>query len=61
MSFDRNRYSAPCELVGQIVSVRIYPERIDLAYRSWLAWEQRLDDAVDKCYLADRIAKLTQR
>ena len=37
------------------------PERIDLAYRSWLAWEQRLDDAVDKCYLADRIAKLTQR
>jgi len=27
---DRNRYSAPCELVGQIVSLRIYPERIDL-------------------------------
>jgi transposase len=30
VSFDRNRYSAPCELVGQIVSVRVYPERIDL-------------------------------
>ena len=28
VSFDRNRYSAPCELVGQLVSVRIYPERI---------------------------------
>lgn len=28
--FDRSRYSAPCELVGQMVSVRIYPERIDL-------------------------------
>src|SRR5450830_90398 len=28
---DRNRYSAPCELVGQMVSIRIYPERIDLA------------------------------
>ena len=28
---DRNRYSVPCELVGQMVSIRIYPERIDLA------------------------------
>ena len=27
---DRNRYSAPCELAGQMVSIRIYPERIDL-------------------------------
>ena len=27
---ERNRYSAPCELVGQIVSLRVYPERIDL-------------------------------
>jgi len=26
---DRSRYSVPCELVGQIVSVRVYPERID--------------------------------
>lgn len=26
---DRNRYSVPCELVGQMVSLRIYPERID--------------------------------
>ena len=26
---DRNRYSVPCELVGQIVSIRVYPERID--------------------------------
>ena len=31
VSYDRNRYSAPCELVGQIVSIRLYPERIDLA------------------------------
>jgi hypothetical protein len=29
VSFDRSRYSAPCELVGQMVSIRIYPERID--------------------------------
>ena len=27
---ERNRYSVPCELVGQIVSIRIYPETIDL-------------------------------
>jgi transposase len=26
---NRNRYSVPCELVGQVVSIRIYPERID--------------------------------
>ena len=30
VTFDRNRYSAPCELVGQMVSIRVYPERIDL-------------------------------
>jgi len=29
VSFDRNRYSAPCEWVGQMVSLRIYPERIE--------------------------------
>ena len=27
---DRNRYSVPCELVGQMVSIRVYPERIDI-------------------------------
>ena len=30
VSYDRCRYSAPCELVGQMVGIRIYPERIDL-------------------------------
>ena len=30
VTFDRNRYSVPCELVGQMVSIRVYPERIDL-------------------------------
>jgi transposase len=30
VSFDRCRYSAPCELVGQVVGLRIYPEHIDL-------------------------------
>ena len=27
---DRNRYSVPCELVGQVVSLRLYPERVDI-------------------------------
>lgn len=26
---DRNRYSVPCELIGQMVGLRLYPERID--------------------------------
>ena len=30
VTLDRNRYSVPCELVGQMVGIRIYPERIDL-------------------------------
>lgn len=29
---DRNRYSVPCELAGQMVSIRTYPERIDLVF-----------------------------
>ena len=28
---DRCRYSVPCELAGQMVSIRVYPERIDFA------------------------------
>jgi transposase len=30
VTFERCRYSVPCELVGQVVGIRIYPERIDL-------------------------------
>jgi len=26
---DKNRYSVPCELIGQMVGLRLYPERID--------------------------------
>jgi transposase len=29
VNFDRSRYSVPCELVGQMVSIRVYPERIE--------------------------------
>ena len=30
VNYDRCRYSVPCELAGQIVGIRVYPERIDL-------------------------------
>ncbi|MBV8047194.1 MAG: IS21 family transposase, partial [Paludibacterium sp.] len=34
----RNRYSVPCEYVGQVVGIRIYPERIDfVAHRTIIA------------------------
>jgi hypothetical protein len=30
VSVARNRYSVPCELVGQSVSTRLYPHRVDI-------------------------------
>jgi hypothetical protein len=30
VSFERCRYSVPCELVGQVVGLRIHPEHLDL-------------------------------
>ena len=30
VTFERCRYSAPCELVGQMVGIRVYPEQIEL-------------------------------
>jgi hypothetical protein len=38
---DRNRYSAPCELVGQIVSIRVYPEQINLVAHDALVASHR--------------------
>lgn len=39
---EKNRYSAPCELVGQIISLRRYPERIDVvAYDQIVATHAR--------------------
>jgi hypothetical protein len=41
----RNRYSVPCELAGTMVSVRLYPERIDLfAGDQRMALHERLFD-----------------
>ena len=39
----RNRYSVPCELAGQMVSVRIYPDRINVvAHDAVVASHERL-------------------
>lgn len=52
VSLDRHRYSVPCELVGQLVSVRLYPEWVDIVAhdavvarhpRSWLSRETHYD------------------
>jgi hypothetical protein len=43
VSAARNHYSVPCELVGQMVSLRLYPERIDIvAHDSLVASHLRL-------------------
>lgn len=38
----RNRYSVPCEYVGQVVGIRIYPERVDfVAHKTVIASHAR--------------------
>jgi len=45
VSVQRNRYSVPCDLVGQMVSVRLYPERVEVvAGESRVAHHARLSD-----------------
>jgi transposase len=45
VSVARNRYSVPCELVGQMVSVRLYPARVDVvAADSVVASHERFCD-----------------
>jgi len=41
----RNRYSVPCEWAGHMVSIRLYPERVEIiANDSLVAWQERLFD-----------------
>ena len=48
---DRNRYSVPCELVGQMVSIRLYPERIDfVAHDAVVASHVRSFERNRTCY-----------
>ena len=47
----RNRYSVPCELSGQMVSVRIYPDRINVvAHDAVVASHERLFERGQVCY-----------
>jgi transposase len=39
--FDGNQYSVPCEYAGRAISIRIYAERIELAYEGNVACEHR--------------------
>lgn len=51
VSIDRCRYSAPCELVGQMVSIRIYPERLDfIAHDRIVASHVRSFERNQTCY-----------
>jgi transposase len=45
VSVQRNRYSVPCALVGQMVSVRLYPQRVEIvAAEAAVASHERLFD-----------------
>ena len=47
----KNRYSVPCEFVGQRISARLYPERVDLvAGESIIASHLRQANAGHVCY-----------
>ena len=51
VTVSRNRYSVPCELAGHIVSVRIYPERLDIvANEAVVASHLRQPDHGRTCY-----------
>ena len=51
VTLDRNRYSVPCELVGQAVSLRLYPERIDIvAHDARVASHPRQFSRQQTCY-----------
>ena len=58
----RNRYSVPCELVGQKVSTRLYPNRVDVALgHAIVANHERLSDAGRVNYDWQHYIDLVQR
>jgi transposase len=58
----RNRYSVPCELVGQKVSTRLYPNRVDVAIGDAIvAIHERLSDAARVNYDWQHYIELVQR
>ena len=58
----RNRYSVPCELVGQMVSTRLYPSRVAVvANDSVVASHERLSDEGQTRYDWQHYIPLVQR
>ncbi len=62
VSVQRNRYSVPCDLVGQMVSVRLYPQRVDIvAGDALVARHDRLTDRGQTRYDWQHYIPLVQR
>jgi transposase len=58
----RNRYSVPCELAGQRVSTRLYPERVEIATdEAIVARHARLSNRGYICYDWQHYIALVQR
>ncbi len=58
----RNRYSVPCELAGQRVSTRLYPNRVDIANdEAIVASHARVADRGHICYDWQHYIALIQR
>ena len=58
----RNRYSVPCELAGQRVSTRLYPNRIEIANdETIVASHERLTNRGNICYDWQHYIALIQR
>jgi transposase len=62
VSVHRNRYSVPCELAGQRVSTRLYPNRVSIvAGETIVATHDRLSDSGKVCYDWQHYIPLLQR
>jgi hypothetical protein len=62
VSVARNRYSVPCELVGQMVSTRLYPARVVVvAGNAVVARHERLSNAGETRYDWQHYIPLLQR
>ena len=62
ISVQRNRYSVPCDLVGQMVSVRVYPQRVEVvASETLVATHERLTERGQTRYDWQHYIPLVQR
>ena len=58
----RNRYSVPCEWAGQLVSTRLYPNRVDVACaQTIIASHARTPGSDQTCYEWQHYIDLVQR